>query len=305
MHEGGNKAVIAALAANLGIAFSKFVGYFFTGAASMLAEAVHSLADCGNQLLLMFGSKRAARAPTSEHPFGYSRERYFWSFIVALVIFVAGGAFAIHEGIEKLMHPQPVKSPLIAVGILFVGVVLESLSFRTALSEAREVRGDKSWIEFIRQTKTAELPVILLEDLGALIGLSFALLGVGLATLTDEPRFDAMGSVAIGVLLVMIAFVLATEMRSLLLGESASDEVLAQIEHALLEGSCALRVIHMRTSHLGPDDLLVAAKLEFAASMAFGDVAREIDEAEARVRAIVPIARLIFIEPDVGHDLPS
>jgi cation diffusion facilitator family transporter len=305
MHEGGNKAVVAALAANVGIAVSKFVGFFLTGAASMLAEAVHSLADCGNQLLLLFGSKRAARAATAEHPFGFSRERYFWSFIVSLVIFAAGGAFAINEGIEKLLHPEPVRSPLIAVGILCVGVVLEALSFRTALSEASEARGKSSWLAFIRETKAAELPVILLEDLGALVGLAFALMGVGLATVTGEARFDALGSVMIGVLLVVIAFVLATEMRSLLLGESANGETLQKIEHALLDGGKALRLIHMRTTHLGPEDLLVAVKLEFDATLAFGEVAREIDAAEARVRACVPIARLIFIEPDVGHDAPS
>jgi cation diffusion facilitator family transporter len=302
MHEGSNKAVIAALTANVGIALSKFVGFFLTGAASMLAEAVHSCADCGNQLLLMFGSARAKRAATAEHPFGFSRERYFWSFIVAMVIFMLGGVFAIYEGVEKLLHPHVLKSPWVAVGILFAGVLLESWSFRTAIAEAKELRGERTWLAFIQQTKTAELPVILLEDLGALVGLVFALLGIGLSVLTEEPRFDALGSVAIGVLLVLIACILAKEMSSLLLGESANEETLRKIEHALLHESKALRVIHMRTSHLGPEDLLVAAKLEFAANLAFAEVAQEIDAAEARVRAVVPIARLIYIEPDVGHD---
>jgi cation diffusion facilitator family transporter len=299
MHEGSQKAVIAALAANVGIAVSKFAGFFFTGAASMLAEAVHSLADCGNQGLLIFGGARSRRDATALHPFGFGRERYFWAFIVALVIFVLGGAFAIYEGVDKLLHPHELTSPLIAVGILAVGVVLEALSFRTAIREANVLRGDRSWPQFIRTTKAAELPVILLEDLGALIGLCFALIGIGLSVLTHEPRFDAMGSVAIGVLLVLIAAVLATEMRSLLVGEAASDDILRTIETALLAGDTVRCLIHMRTTHLGPEELLVAAKLAFDANLQFAEVAREIDAAEARVRAVVPIARLIYIEPDV------
>jgi cation diffusion facilitator family transporter len=305
MHEGSKKAVVAALTANLGIALSKFVGYFLTGAASMLAEAVHSVADCGNQLLLLLGGVRAEREATDQHPFGYGRERYFWSFVVALVIFLLGGTFAIYEGIAKLLHPQPLSSPLVAVGILTIGFVLEALSFRTAIREANLLRGDSSWMQFIRHTKAAELPVILLEDLGALVGLFFALVGIGLATLTNEPRFDALGSVAIGVLLVVIAFVLATEMRSLLLGESATDDILRKIEAAMLSGSKAKCVIHMRTTHLGPEELLVAAKLAFDATLAFAEVAQEIDAAEARVRAVVPMARLIYIEPDVWRDISA
>ncbi|HKU38569.1 MAG TPA: cation diffusion facilitator family transporter [Polyangiales bacterium] len=298
MHEGSKKAVIAALSANLGIAASKFVGFFLTGAASMLAEAVHSVADCGNQALLLFGSARAKRTPSPEHPFGYGRERYFWSFVVAIVIFVLGGAFAVGEGIEKLVHPHSLESPWIAVGILAVGMALETWSFITALGEAKALRGNDSWLGFIRHTKAAELPVILLEDLGALFGLSFALIGVGLAVLTDEPRFDAMGSIAIGALLIAIAYVLATEMRSLLIGEAASDEMIAQIVTAVTDHG-KLRIIHMRTTHLGPDELLVAVKLAFEPTLAFAQVAEAIDAAEVRIRSAVPIARLIYIEPDV------
>jgi cation diffusion facilitator family transporter len=302
MHEGSKKAVLAALVANLGIALSKFVGFFLTGAASMLAEAVHSVADSGNQLLLLLGSARAKREATPQHPFGFGRERYFWSFVVALVIFVLGGAFAIYEGIEKLIHPKQLTSPWVAVGILGFGILLEAWSFRTALKEAHVLRGDRTWLQFIRQTKAAELPVLLLEDLGALVGLCFALIGIGVATWTNEPRFDALGSVAIGVLLVVIAFVLATEMRSLLLGESATDEILHKIKGALLDGSKARCLIHMRTTHLGPEELLVAAKVAFDAALAFAEVAQEIDAAEARVRAVVPMARLIYIEPDVWRE---
>ena len=299
MHEGSRRAIIAALSANLGIAIVKFVGFFLTGATSMLAEAVHSVADTGNQALLMVGAKRANRAPTAEHPFGYGRERYFWSFVVALVIFVLGGAFAAYEGIEKMLHPHPIDSPLIAIGILFFGASLETWSFRTALVEARKLRGAQTWYEFIRHTKAAELPVILLEDLGALVGLTFALIGVTLAMVTGEPRFDALGSVAIGVLLIVIAFVLASEMRSLLIGEAASEDEEAQIRAALLAGANVRRVIHMRTTHLGPEELLLAAKIEFDATLSFVQVADEIDAAEARVRAVLPSARLIFLEPDI------
>jgi cation diffusion facilitator family transporter len=298
MHEGSNKAIVAALSANLGIAAAKFVGFFLTGAASMLAEAVHSVADTGNQVLLLLGSRRAQREATPQHPFGYGRERYFWSFMVAMVIFVLGGAFAIYEGLHKLRQPEPIASPVIGVGILLVGVLLESWSFHTALGEARKIRGSQTWYEFIRHTKAAELPVILLEDLGALVGLVFALLGVGLAVLTGEPRFDAMGSIAIGLLLVVIAFVLATEMRSLLIGEAASADEEHAIRTALLSGALK-RVIHMRTTHLGPDELLVAAKIELDSTLSFAEVAREIDAAEARVRAAVPTARLMYLEPDV------
>ena len=299
MHEGSKRAIVAAFSANLGIAIVKFVGFFLTGAASMLAEAVHSVADTGNQALLLVGAKRANRAPTPEHPFGYGRERYFWSFVVALVIFVLGGAFATYEGVEKLRHPHPIESPLIAIGILFFGAALESWSFRTALVEARKLRGAQSWYAFIRHTKAAELPVILLEDLGALVGLFFALIGVSLAMVTGEPRFDALGSVAIGVLLIVIAFVLASEMRSLLIGEAASASEEASIREALLASATVKRVIHMRTTHLGPEELLLAAKIEFDGTLTFVQVADEIDAAEARVRAVVPSARLIFLEPDI------
>ncbi len=303
MHEGSKKAIVAAFLANLGIAVAKLVGFVLTGAASMMAEAVHSAADCGNQALLILGSRLAARAPTPDHPFGYGRERYFWSFIVAMIIFVLGGVFAIYEGVEKLLHPHQIESPLIAIGILSVSVALESWSFRAAYLEARKLAGERSLLEFIRHTKTAELPVVLLEDTGALLGLLFALIGVGLALLTGEPRFDAAGSVGIGVLLVVIAFVLATEMRSLLLGESADPEQRRHIEQSLTASPLVRCLIHMRTTHLGPEELLVAAKLGFPADLPFSEVAREINEAEARVRAQVPIARLIYIEPDVTTNL--
>lgn len=299
MNEGSKKAIVAALVANGGITVAKFVGFGLTGAASMLAEAVHSVADTGNQALLLLGGSRAEKSATEEHPFGYGRERYFWAFIVALVIFLLGGVFAIYEGLHKLGDPHELESPHIGVAILFVASLLEAWSFRTAIVAARVVKGDSTWWEFVRHTKSAELPVVLLEDLGALVGLLFALIGLGLAMVTGDPRFDAIGSIAVGVLLTVIAVVLSIEMRSLLLGEAASDEVIAKIRNALLDGPQVVHVIHMRTTHLGPDELLVGAKVEMGSALTFVEVAEAINHAEERVRAAVPSARVIYLEPDV------
>jgi len=299
MHEGSRRAIIAAFLANLGIAVAKFVAFLFTGAASMLAETVHSLADTGNQALLLLGQARAGRAASPDHPFGYGRERYFWSFVVALVLFSMGSLFAIYEGVEKLLHPHALVAPQWAIGVLLVAIALEAWSFRTAFVEANAVRGDQNLWRFIRRAKSPELPVVLLEDTGALLGLVFALLGVGLAIATGNARFDALGSVAIGILLGAIAFVLATEMKSLLIGESATPDVQQQIR-AAIEGSAPVsRLIHLRTLHLGPDELLVGAKVEFSSTLDVPGLARAIDEVEARVRAVVSEARVIYIEPDV------
>jgi cation diffusion facilitator family transporter len=299
MQSGSRRAILAALGANFGIAVAKFIGFAVTGAASMLAEAVHSVADTSNQALLLWGGAAARRQPTEQHPFGFGRERYFWSFVVALVIFSLGSLFAIVEGVDKLRHPHAVEHAGWAVAILVVGVLLESLSFRTAVGEARPLRAGRSWWAFIHKTKNPELPVVLLEDLGALCGLLLALVGVGLAWATGDPRFDALGSVAIGVLLAIIAAVLAVEMKSLLIGEAALGEQVAEIREALLEGEEVQRLIHLRTMHLGPDQLLVAAKLEFREELSLREVSNAIDRAERSVRARVPIARMIFIEPDV------
>jgi cation diffusion facilitator family transporter len=299
MSHGDSKAVIAACAANAGIAVAKIIGFSLTGAASMLAEAVHSLADTGNQALLLFGQRRGQRAASAQHPFGYARERYFWSFVVAMVLFALGSVYAIYEGIHRLLHPTPLQSPGIALAILGVAVVLESWSFRTALREARALRGQQGWLEFIRRTKAAELPVVLLEDAGALLGLVFALLAVGLSSLTGDARFDGIGSIVIGVLLGMIALLLSFEMQSLLIGESADPDVEEQIRGALLGSPDVKRLIHMRTVHLGPDDLMVAAKLEFESTLSVAALCDRINDAESAVRREVPIARLLFIEPDV------
>lgn len=300
MKEGsGTRAIIAAFLANLGIATAKFIGFLVTGAASMLAESIHSVADTGNQGLLALGGRRARRAPDEEHPFGYGRERYFWAFLVAVVLFTVGGAFSLYEGVDKLRHPHELESPAWAIGILLVAIVLESFSLRTAVIESNHTRGRESWWGFIRHSKSPELPVVLLEDTGALLGLAFALAGVGLAVITGESRFDAVGSVAIGVLLCVIAVVVGIEMRSLLLGESAGAAAVGTIRQALSSAQGVQRLIHLRTMHLGPDELLVGAKVEMDRSLTFVEVTKAVEDAEERIRAAVPAARVIYIEPDV------
>jgi cation diffusion facilitator family transporter len=298
-HEGGTKAIVAALAANLGIAVTKFIAYLLTQSSSMLAEAVHSLADSGNQLLLLIGGKRARRAADEEHPFGYGRERYVYAFIVSIVLFSLGGLFALYEAWHKWAEPHPIDSwKWVPIVVLVVAIGLEAFSFRTAIHESNQIRGKQSWVSFVRTAKAPELPVVLLEDLGALVGLVFALFGVSMTLLTDDGRWDALGTAAIGLLLVVIAFILAIETRSLLLGEGANKESVARIRTALV-GEGVTWVIHLRTLHLGPDELLVAAKIEVPSATTAADVAAAIDAAEARVRAEVPIARVIYLEPDL------
>jgi cation diffusion facilitator family transporter len=264
----------------------------------MLAEAVHSLADTANQGLLLLGGKRAKRAATAEHPFGYGRDRFFYAFVVALLLFTLGSVFALYEGIEKLAHPGELTSPIVAIVILFVAIGLEGFSFRTAIHESRELKGQLSWWQFIRQSTTPELPVVLLEDFGALIGLVLALLGVGLTLITGDGVFDALGTIAIGILLGVIAIVLIIEMKSLLIGEGARPPVVEAIIDGI-EGGAVQHVLHLRTQYLGPEELLVAAKIALAPGLPVEDVARAIDEAEARVRAAVPHARMIYLEPDL------
>jgi len=297
---GGTRAIIAALVANAGIALAKFIGYLITGSSSMLAEAVHSLADTSNQGLLLLGGKRAQRAATQEHPFGYGRDRYFYSFVVALLLFTLGSVFALYEGIHKLESHEPLTSPLVAVGILVVAIGLESYSFRTAIVESRPLKGSGTWWQFIRQSKVPELPVVLLEDFGALIGLVLALLGVGLTVITGDAVFDALGTIAIGLLLGVIAIILIIEMKSLLVGEGADPPVLKQIVDGLASGDVQ-RVIHIRTQYIGPEELLVAAKIALTPGLPVEQVAAAIDEAEARIRAAVPVARMIYLEPDLDR----
>jgi len=302
MHEGSKKAIIAAFLANLAIAVGKLVGFLLTGAASMLAESVHSFADSGNQGLLFLGGARAQKSATPQHPFGFGRERYFWSFVVALVLFTLGGLFALFEGIEKFRSPHEIEGVGVAFAILLLAVCMEGYSLRTAVAESRQVKGEESWFQFIRRSKSPELPVVLLEDVGALTGLMFALLGLSMAEITGNARFDAIGSIAIGILLCVIAVTLVVEMKSLLIGEGATPATIEQICGAMASSDHVLEVIHLRTQHLGPDELLVGAKLAFDTSLDVPALARAIDVVEERVRAAVPEARVIYIEPDVARE---
>lgn len=295
----GRKAVIAALLANLGIAIAKLVAFVLTRSASMLAESVHSLADSGNQALLLLGESRGRRKASVEHPFGYGAARYFWAFVVAVVLFTVGGAFALYEGIEKLRHPHEVESYGIAIGVLVVAIVLELFSFRTAIKETQPLLRGRSYWRFIKESKTPELPVVLLEDLAALIGLVIALAGVSLTASTHDPVWDALGTCTIGVLLVVVAIVLAIEMHSLLIGESGSPEEVAAIEAALVSVPDFERVIHLRTRYLGPDELLVAAKVATPVGGTTERLAEQINDAESRIREAVPAAKLIYVEPDL------
>ena len=293
------RAVLAALAANLGIAIAKFVAFLVTGSASMLAEAVHSVADTSNELLLLIGSGRSRRARTDLHPFGFGRERYFYAFVVAVLLFTVGAVFSIYDGVHKILSPEEIRAPVVAYVVLFVSAVLESFSLRTAIREANAERGRRGWRSFVHATKVPELPVVLLEDLAALLGLGFAFLGVLLSELTGNGVWDGVGSVAVGVLLACAAFIVGFETKSLLIGESATAEMTASIVRALEEGPEGFRVIHLRTSHVGPDSLLVAAKVAVPGSLPAADLVARIDAAEKRVRHEVPIAETIYLEPDI------
>ena len=299
---GSTRAILAALAANAGIAVAKFVGYAITGSSSMLAEGVHSVADTSNQALLLWGQRSARKEADALHQFGYGRSRYFYSFVVALVLFTLGSVFALYEGYEKIAHPHELTSPLIAVAILGVAICLESYSFRTALVESRPLKGPGSWWRFIRTSRNPELPVVLLEDSGALVGLAFALGGVGLTMLTGNPVWDGIGTLAIGVLLGFIAVVLMVEMHSLLIGEGAQPQETDAIRQALEQTAGVDRLIHLRTQYLSPDELLVGAKIALAPNADLATVAASIDAAEAAVRAAVPAVTIIYLEPDLDRE---
>jgi len=281
---------------------TKFVAFALTSSSSMLAESIHSLADSANQVLLLVGGRRAARGPTARHPFGYGRERYIYAFIVSVVLFSVGGLFALYEGVHKVGHPEPITGwRWVPVAVLVIAVGLESFSFRTAVTETKRIRGSAGWVAFIRHARAPELPVVLLEDFAALVGLVLALVGVGLTLLTGDGIYDGLATLGIGTLLVLVAAVLAVEMKSLLVGESATAGQQAAIAAALTGGPEVLRVIHLRTQHLGPDELLVAAKIAVAHDETAAAVAAAIDAAEGRVRAAVPIASMIYLEPDIDR----
>jgi divalent metal cation (Fe/Co/Zn/Cd) transporter len=277
---GGTRAIVAALLANLGIAVTKFVAFLFSGSSSMLAESVHSLADTANQGLLLLGGRRSRRTADAAHPFGYGRERYVFAFIVSIILFSVGGVFSIVEGLDKIQHPHELEVPWLPISVLAISIVLESFSLRTAVREANHSRGKESWVSFVRHAKAPELPVVLLED-------------------TGNAQWDAIGTLAIGALLIAVAIVLGIETQSLLVGEGANEEDAQKINDAINGHSEVEALIHIKTLYLGPDELMVAAKVAFAAKTTLADVARSINAVEASIRAAVPIARVIYIEPDV------
>ncbi|OBA93913.1 cation diffusion facilitator family transporter [Mycobacteriaceae bacterium 1482268.1] len=303
--EGSTRAILAALLANAGIAAAKFVGFLITGSSSMLAESVHSVADTSNQGLLLLGQRQSRKRPDPLHQFGYGRSRYFYSFVVALVLFTLGSVFALYEGYHKIAHPEELTSPIVAIAILVVAICLEGYSFRTAVKESRPLKGSLSWWRFIRVSRNPELPVVLLEDSGALVGLLFALIGVGLTILTGDPAWDGVGSIGIGVLLGAIAVVLMVEMHSLLIGEGATGDEERAIRTALEKTDNVDRVIHLRTQYLGPEQMLVGAKIALAPSTALATVATTIDAAEVAIRTAVPTADLIYLEPDLDRNPSS
>ena len=302
--EGGTKAVVAALVANTGIAITKFGAFVLTGSSSMLSEAIHSVADSGNQVLLLVGGRRAQQVADEQHQFGYGRVRYVYAFIVSIVLFCLGGLFSLYEGWHKFHAPEPLTSPGVAFAVLGIAIVLEGFSFRTAIREANKSRGSVSLYRFVRDARQPELPVILLEDAGALVGLVFAMLGVTLATVTGDGRWDGIGALAIGSLLLVIAVFLAMEMSSMLVGESAVPAQTAAIRAALESEPLVASVIHLRTLHVGPDEILVAAKIAVDHDDTAAQVAAAIDGAERRIREAVPQARYIFLEPDLQRSEP-
>ena len=302
---GSTRAVIAALLANLGIAIAKFAGFLFTGSSSMLAESIHSVADTGNQILLLVGGRRATRVATRQHPFGFGRERFFWAFVVSIVLFTLGSAFALFEGIEKLIHPHQLESAGWAIAILLVAMALEGWSFRTAVRESRPFKGDASWPRFIRRSKQPELPVVLLEDSGALVGLVIALFAVTMSAVTNNGRWDGAGTTVIGLLLGVIAVVLAIEMKSLLIGESASEQDEAAIAVAIVAAGSVDVLIDLRTEHIGPESILVAAKVQFDQDLTMRELADVVDAVEADIRAAVPDVSRIFLEPDVVRPMTT
>ncbi|WP_030149167.1 cation diffusion facilitator family transporter [Mycetocola saprophilus] len=300
--QGGNRAIIAALLANVGIALTKFIAWFFSGSASMLAEGVHSLADSGNQLLLLLGGRKSRRLADDEHPFGYGRERYVYAFVVSIILFSVGGVFSIYEGINKLTHPHELEMWWLPMVVLTVAIGLEGFSLRTAIRESNHTRGTQSWIQFIRRAKAPELPVVLLEDVAALIGLVLAFLGVGLTVITGNATWDAIGTLAIGALLVLVAIVLGIETKSLLVGEGATAEQAAAIRDAIVAGPEAERIIHLKTLYLGPEEIMVAAKIAVDPARTVAEVSENINVIEARIRAAEPMARVIYLEPDVDRE---
>ena len=295
----GKKTILAALIANVGIAIAKFAGFAITKSSTMLAEGIHSSADSANQLLLLLGTRRAKREPSSKHPFGYGRERYFWSFVVALILFSLGSLFAIYEGIEKIRHPHALNNASWAIGILIFGIFIESFSFRTAIVEAKTIKGEASWSKFVVRSKQPEIPVVLLEDAGALFGMVIALGAITLVKTTGEPIWDGIGTLSIGVLLGVIAIILAREMHSLIIGEAASETDLSKIVSVIENNTQVVQLVEIRTQHLGPEEILIGVRVAFHETLQTKDIARLINKLEDDIRTEIKNAGPIFIEPEI------
>ena len=300
---GGTRTIVTALIANFTISIAKFFGFVITSSSAMLAEAVHSLADTSNQALLLLGKKRSKKLPSAQRPFGFGRERFFWAFVVSLVLFSLGSMYAVYEGIEKIRHPHEIESLWWALAILLFAMVMEAYAFQTAVKESRFYKGDHSWKSFIRRSRIPELPVVLLEDFGALMGLVFAFVCVLIADITGNAVWDGIGTLSIGILLGLIAIILAIETKSLLIGEGALPEQIVRIENAITNSPEVLSLIDMRTEYLGPETLLVAAKIEFSGETSPSDISGDVDTIENRIREVEPLAKIIYLEPGSSEDL--
>jgi len=302
---GGTKTIVTALIANFTIAIAKFFGFIITSSSAMLAEAVHSVADTSNQALLLLGKKRSEKQPTAMRQFGHGRERFFWAFVVSLVLFSIGSMYAIFEGIEKIRHPHEIESLWWALTILLFAMCMEAFAFQTAVKESRHYKGNHSWRSFIRRSRIPELPVVLLEDFGALMGLIFAFICVLIADTTGNTVWDGIGTLSIGILLGLIALVLAIETKSLLIGESALPEQTLNIETAITNSDHVERLIEMRTEYLGPETLLVAAKIEFKGTFSSSGISDAVDAVEENIRAAEPLAKIIYLEPDTYDEVDT
>ncbi|PWC33064.1 cation diffusion facilitator family transporter [Azospirillum sp. TSO35-2] len=294
--EGANRVVYAAIAANLAITVTKFVAAVITGSSSMLSEAVHSLVDTGNEALMLVGLARSKRPPDDRHPFGYARELYFWPFVVALVIFAGGAVVSVYEGVEKILHPQPIESPWINFVVLAVALVMEAVSWVIALREFNAHRGPGGVIASVRASKDPTVFIVLFEDSAALVGLLIAAAALSADLLLDQPRFDGVGSVLIGAVLAITAAFLAYETKSLLIGEAARPDLVNGVR-AMLEDEAAIdRVNEVLTIHLGPDSVIVNLSLDVHDDITAGHVETMLARIERRVRERYPEIRRVFTE---------
>lgn len=296
----GKGAIYASFAANIGVGISKFIAFLITGASSMFAEAVHSVADSSNQLLLLRGGKQSRKQPTQAHPFGYGRAHFLYAFIVAIVLFSLGGIFALYEGIGKIRHPHAIEAPIVAYVVLAVAMLLEGFALRTALREAKSFKpAHQNWWKFLRHTKSVNHVVLMLEDSAALLGLSFAAIGISLSLITHNPVWDGISTLMIGVLLVVVAVVLFVEVKSLLIGEAVDNETEQKMRDIILSVDDVDRVVDLKTLYVGPQELFIAMKVTVGAEDSASIIAQAIDKIEARLRQEFPIAKLIYIEPDL------